>query len=146
MIRYVENFRDLVATPFRDGVNAICWRRGLGGDFAGVVAGLGAGEGIVRLEKGQLPALRLSGVGRIAVDCMLDDVRMLRAQAFAPELNCVYGYPRDEETFPTDVYSFHADRAPVAAETWLCTYHGAASEGLRNEDARRRVDVPEIRA
>jgi hypothetical protein len=46
----------------------------------------------------------------------------------------------------TDVFSFHADSAPVEADTWLCTYHGPASEGLRNEEAQRRVDVPATRA
>jgi hypothetical protein len=45
----------------------------------------------------------------------------------------------------TDVFSFHADSAPVEAETWLCTYFGPASEGLRHEEAQRRVDVPETR-
>ena len=29
---------------------------------------------------------------------------------------------------------------------YLCTYFGAASEGLNNEEAIRRVDVPETRA
>ena len=54
----------------------------------------------------------------------------------------------DEEPgpVPTDVFSFHADSAPVEADTWLCTYHGAPSEGLRNEDAQRRVDIPATRA
>jgi hypothetical protein len=47
---------------------------------------------------------------------------------------------------PTDVYSFHADRATVETDTYLCSYTEAASEGLRNEEARRWVDVPEIRA
>jgi len=47
---------------------------------------------------------------------------------------------------PTDVYSFHADSATVEADTYLCTYHGAPSEGLRNEEALRRIDVPETRA
>ena len=46
----------------------------------------------------------------------------------------------------TDVFSFHADSATVAADTWLCTYHGAASAGLRNDEAQRRVDLPATRA
>jgi hypothetical protein len=148
VIRYVENFRELVATSFDDGINAVCWPRTLAGDFAEVVACLGGGEGIVSLDEARLRALPLSGAGRGAVECMLADLRLLRSHGFAPELNCIYGYPHDEddETFPTDVYSFHADRAPIAAETWLCTYHGAASEGLRNDEARRRVEVPAFRA
>ena len=34
----------------------------------------------------------------------------------------------------------------MEADTWLCTYHGPASEGLRNEEALRRVDLSETRA
>jgi hypothetical protein len=32
------------------------------------------------------------------------------------------------------------------ADTWLCTYVGAPSEGLRHEEAERRVDLPATRA
>ncbi len=148
MIRDVDNFHDLVTTPFAHGINAVCWRRALPGDFAEVVAALGGGEGIIGLDEARLRGLRLGEAGRVAIECMLEDLRRLRAHGFAPELNCIHGYPRDEEdeVFPTDVYSFHADRAPIAAETWLCTYHGAASEGLANAEARRRIEVPAMRA
>jgi hypothetical protein len=44
------------------------------------------------------------------------------------------------------VYSFHADSAPVATDTFLCSYTESSSEGLRNEDARRCVEVAETRA
>ncbi|MGB8170874.1 MAG: hypothetical protein WCF18_25440, partial [Chthoniobacteraceae bacterium] len=79
---------------------------------------------------------------------MLEDQRRLVELDRDPVLNCIHGYPRDEEPgpVPTDVFSFHADSAPVQADTWLCTYHGSASEGLRNDEAQRRVDVPETRA
>lgn len=46
----------------------------------------------------------------------------------------------------TDVTSFHVDRAPVEADTYLCTYLGATSEGIANEAAIRRVDVSETRS
>ncbi|HUR58424.1 MAG TPA: hypothetical protein VM029_11980 [Opitutaceae bacterium] len=148
MIRYVQSFQDLVATPFATGINAVCWPRTPAGDFAEIVAHLGPGEGIVGLDEKRLRALALSAAGRVAVEFLLEDLRLLRSHGFAPELNCIYGYPRDEgdESFPTDVYSFHADRAPIAAETWLCTYHGAPSEGLANDEAQRRIDVPARRA
>ncbi|HXE55229.1 MAG TPA: hypothetical protein VN541_19555, partial [Tepidisphaeraceae bacterium] len=89
-----------------------------------------------------------SAAGRAAIACMLADLRLLRARGLAPELNCICGYRRDDESgsLPTDVYSFHADRAPIAVDTWLCTYHGAPSEGVRNDEARRRVEVPALRA
>jgi hypothetical protein len=138
----------LVATPFAGGVNALCWERTLPGDFGEVVALLGAGEGIVTLDEARLRGLPASAAGRSAIDQMLADLRLLRARDLDPGLNIIHGYPRDEEPGPvaTDVFSYHADSAPVEADTWLCTYHGPASEGLRNEEAQRRVDIGATRA
>ena len=93
-------------------------------------------------------SLPVSPAGRIAIDFMLADLRRLRDHDRDPVLNRIDGYPRDEDPGPvaTDVMSFHADSAPVEADTWLCTYHGACSEGLRNDEALRKVDLPELRA
>jgi hypothetical protein len=90
----------------------------------------------------------VSPAGRLAVDVMLTDLRQLRARELDPVLNCIHAYPRDENPGPviTDVFSFHVDSAPVEADTYLCTYLGPPSEGLRNEEARRRVDIPATRA
>lgn len=145
-IQRVNSFPELAATPFADGVNALCWERAFSGDFAEIVTLLGAGEGIVTLDETRLLALPVSAAGRTAVEQMLADQRLLRDRDLDPVLNCIYGYPRDDDAVPTDVYSFHADRAPVQADTWLCTYHGAPSEGLRNEDAQRRVEVAATRS
>ena len=147
-IKVVGSFDELLATPFADGVNALCWPRTLPGDFAEVVGLLGVGEGITTLDEARLRSLPVSAAGRAAIDFLLEDQRLLRAHERDPVLNCIHGYPRDEDTGPvrTDVFSFHADSAPVETDTWLCTYHGRASEGLRNEEARRRVDIPETRA
>ncbi len=148
-IKRVRSFEELVAAHFADGVNALCWERTLSGDFGEVVERLGVTEeGITALDESRLRGLRLGARGKAAVDVMLEDLRLLRAQNRDPVLNCIHGYPRDEEAGPvsTDVFSFHADSAPVEADTWLCTYHGLPSEGLRNEEARRRVDVPGTRA
>jgi hypothetical protein len=148
--RVVQGFHELVTTPFAGGVNALCWPRELAGDFGEVVARLSAGEAeaITTLDEARLRALSVSPVGRVAVDYMLADLRRLRETGRDPALNCIHGYPRDEEAGPvaTDVFSFHADSAPVEADTWLCTYFGPPSEGLRNDEARRRVDVPATRA
>lgn len=147
-IQYVHTFDDLLATPFAGDVNALCWSRTLSGDFSEVVVQLGAGEGIVALDEPRLRALSLSPAGEAAIGGMIEDLRLLRDRGLDPALNIIYGYPRDEESGPvaTDVFSFHADSAPVQADTWLCTYHGAPSEGLLNENAQRRVDAPETRA
>jgi hypothetical protein len=149
-IKRVQSFSELATTPFAGGVNALCWPRQLPGDFGEVVARLGAGEGeaITTLDEALLQALPVSPAGRIAIDHLLEDLRRLRELGRDPALNCIHGYPRDEEPGPvaTDVFSYHADSAPVEADTWLCTYFGPPSEGLRNDEARRRVDVPVTRA
>ena len=147
-IRYVNTFDELVATTFAHGVNALCWQRVLPGDFSEVVAQLGRGEGIVPLDDTRLRSLSVSPAGKAAIDVLLSDLRMLRDRGLSPELNCIYAYPRDEEpgAVRTDVFSFHADSATVETDTYLCTYHGASSEGLRNDEARRHIEIPETRA
>jgi hypothetical protein len=147
-VRQVRSFDELRATRFADGVNALCWERTLPGDYAEVIAKLGPGEGIVTLEDERLRALDLTPAGRLAAEAMLADQQILRDHDLAPSLNCVYDCVRgaDAGVVPTDVMSFHVDSAPVEVDTWLCTYHGACSEGLRNEDALLKVEIPEIRA
>ena len=147
-IRLVKSFDELVATPFEGGVNALCWQRTLAGDFGEVVEQLGGGEGIVTLDDARLNRLAVSAAGRAAIEILLEDQRLLREHDLEPVLNCIHGYPRDEDAgpVPTDVFSFHTDSATVETDTWLCTYHGLASEGLRNDEAQRRVDIPETRA
>ena len=147
-IKVVNSFPELVTTPFGDGINALCWQRALSGDFHEVVKQLGLTEKITTLDAARLRALPLSAAGRAAVDILLEDQRRLLDHGLAPILDCIPAYPRDEDPgpVPIDVYSFHADRATVETDTYLCCYHGPASEGLRNDQAQRRVDIPETRA
>ncbi len=149
-IRAVSSFDELVTTPFAGGVNALCWQRDLAGDFTEVAAQIGAGDEIVTLDPDSLAAMRgaLSPAGQAAVDTMLADYGLLAGRGLDPCLDCIPAYPRDvtDEILRTDVYSFHADRAPVMADTYLCTYIGACSEGLPNEQAIRHVDIDETRA
>ena len=93
-------------------------------------------------------ALELSEEGRVAREVLLQDQELLRARELQPSLDCVNGYTYEieSELLRTDVQSWHVDSATVEADTYLCTYFGPTSEGLRNEEARRRVDVPEVRA
>jgi hypothetical protein len=147
-IKRVSSFQELITTPFADGINALCWERTLSGDFAEVVGQLDASEGVATLDESLLVGLSVSQAGLLAIDQLLEDYRLLRNNDLDPVLNCIRDYPRDENPgpVPTDVFSFHADSATVEADTYLCTYHGPASEGLRNEDAQRRVNIPETRA
>jgi hypothetical protein len=147
-IKLVNSFHELVTTPFSDGVNALCWPRVLSGDFAEVVEHLPVSEGIISLDEVQLRALPVSAAGRSAIDILIEDQRLLRSHDLDPVLNCIKSYSRDENPgpVPTDVFSFHSDSATVKTDTYLCTYYGPASEGLRNDEARRRVDILETRA
>lgn len=143
----VTNFEDLVATPFDGAINAICWTRTLNGDFAEIVNKAALTENITVLEQEDLCALELSEAGQLARNIILHDLHLLTAHGAAPVLNVIRCYERDElyPFFPTDVYSFHADRSPVPTDTFLCTYYGAPSEILPNAQAQQKVVVPEIR-
>ena len=147
-IRVVKSFAELVSTPFRDGVNALCWERTLAGDFGEIVERLGSDDGMTSLDAARLGALHLSPAGQIAADVMSNDLRLLGDLGLSPVLDCIRNYPCDEDAGPvrTDVYSWHVDSATVEADTWLCTYFGATSEALRNDEALRRTDIAETRA
>ena len=147
-VRTVGSFEELTATRFAGDINALCWPRQLPGDFQEIVDRLEAQEGMTTIGDDDLRALRLSYAGAVSRDALLADQALLRDNGLVPILDCITGYPRDEQAGPvtTDVYSFHVDRAPVEADTYLCTYIGRSSEGLLNETAVRRVDVAETRA
>ncbi len=147
-IKVVDSFHELITTPFGGGFNAFCWQRTLPGNFSEVVEHLGASDSITTVDDSRLLALPVSAEGRVAMEVLLKDLRRLRNHGLDPVLDCIHRYPRDEDpgAVATDVYSFHADSATVEADTYLCTYHGASSEGIRNDEAQRRVDIPETRA
>lgn len=147
-VRHVRSFAELLATPFGGRVNALCWPRHLPGDFGAVVARIRTDEAMVTLDEATLRDLPVGAAGQLAIDALIADLQLLREHQRDPVLNCIHGYPRDDSPapIPTDVFSWHADSAPVPADTWLCTYHGAPSQGLRNEDAQHRIDDPATRA
>ncbi len=147
-LRRVRSFAELATTRLADGVTALCWPRVLPGDFAAVAAALpGRREGIHLLDEDELCRLPLGAAGRAAVAVMLADWRLLRDHGLDPALNLIHGYARDKHPgpVPTDVFSYHADSATVEADTWLCTYSGAPTEGLCQGEAQRCIDRPETR-
>ena len=146
-IRIVKDFDELIATPFSGDINALCWPRQLPGDFREVAERLRAEPGITTIGDDDLRDLQLSAAGRVARDVLIADQAMLRERGLAPALDCVVGHPRPPGLpIPTDVTSFHVDRAPIEVDTYLCTYTGESTEGLANQLAVRRVDVSETRA
>lgn len=150
-IKVVASFEELASTSFTDGINALCWPRVLPGDFGEVVTQLQAAKGITTIDDERLLSLDLSAQGIIARDLLLEDQQRLRALDLAPVLDCINGYQHEDDEpdgdpVPTHVQSFHADSATIQADTWLCTYFGPSSEGLRNDQTRKRIDVLETRA
>lgn len=145
-VKVVGSFDELVSTPYADGVNALCWPRVLEGNFREIVEQVGFSEQFVSLDEEWLMALSLSADGKVARDVLLKDLELLGSRDLLPSLDCIHRTARDPRPFPTDVYSWHADSATGPADTYLCTYAGACSEGLRNEDAIKRVEIPEARA
>ncbi|QHS58679.1 DUF1826 domain-containing protein [Chitinophaga agri] len=147
-VHCVTTFHDLVSTPFKGQINAICWTRELTGDFAEIVEKLTLDGNITTIEQEDLLALALSEQGQLARETLLSDWQLLEAHGASPVLNVICHYDRDDALpfFPTDVYSFHVDRSPVPTNTFLCTYHGDASDILPNSQGEQKILIPEIRA
>lgn len=146
-IASVATFSDLVNIDFQGAVNAICWHRNLEGNFEEIVSKLQLKENITEVSVEALSALQLSLDGQLAREIILDDLNLLHEFGASPSLNLIKKYERDDELafISTDVYSFHVDRSTVSADTFLCTYHGVASEILSNEEAVQKIKIPEIR-
>jgi hypothetical protein len=146
-VHYVSTFGELVKTPFTGEFNAMCWTRDLAGDFAEIVRVVESDENITELGEEALRELTLSEQGQLARHIILSDLSLLKAKGASPVLNVIKYYDRDEtfSFFPTDVYSFHVDRSPVATDTFLCTYYGEPSEIVPNAQAIQKIAVPGIR-
>lgn len=146
-IHCVTNFQDLVSTPFNGDSNAICWNRNLTGDFSEIVNKVELNGNITVIDQEGLIELKLSEQGQLAREILLNDFNLLKAYGAAPILNVIKCYERDDNLpfFPTDVYSFHVDRSPIAIDTFLCTYYGESSEIIPNSQATQKIRIPEIR-
>ncbi|KQM76296.1 hypothetical protein ASE74_19795 [Pedobacter sp. Leaf216] len=146
-VKVVSTFTELVETDFYENVNAICWFRNLAGDFGEIVSKLELKENLTEVSMEALNALELSKEGSIARAIILSDYQLLAGFGASPSLNLLKSYERDDEFdfISTDVYSFHVDRSPIGTDTFLCTYHGAPSEILANDEAEQKIMIPEIR-
>ncbi len=143
----VYTFSELISTHFQGEMNAICWYRNLVGDFKEIVAQLQLKENVTEISIEDLLALQLSVQGHLAREIILNDMQLLADLGASPALNLIQSYERDDERnfISTDVYSYHVDRSPIETDTFLCTYHGAASEILPNDQAQQKILIPEIR-
>ncbi|WP_336703479.1 DUF1826 domain-containing protein [Chryseobacterium indologenes] len=143
----VSSFSELVNTRFQGAMNAICWHRNLVGDFQEIVTKLQLKDDITEVSSEDLLALELSEEGSMAREIILNDLQLLTDFGASPVLNLLKCYERDQELgfISTDVYSYHVDRSPVGTDTFLCTYHGAASDIIANDEVEQKILIPEIR-
>lgn len=143
----VASFSELMNTDFQGNTNALCWHRNLEGDFEEIVSKLQLKENITEVSADDLSALQLSEKGSVARDIILNDLQLLTDFGASPSLNLLKHYERDEEFdfISTDVYSWHVDRSPVGTDTFLCTYYGAASDIIPNDEVLQKIVIPEIR-
>lgn len=146
-IGLVSTFPELVNTQFQGKMNALCWSRNLAGDFKEIINKLELIENITEISRDDLLALTLSEQGNLAREIILQDMQLLADFGASPSLNLLKHYERDDELdfISTDVYSFHVDRSPIATDTFLCTYYGAASDIVPNEQVEQKILIPEIR-
>lgn len=146
-IKVVNDFPELVNTTFQGLNNAICWQRNLFGDFEEIVCKLSLEENITEISIEDLLALNLSENGNLARKIILSDIQLLTDFGASPSLNLLKCYERDDELdfISTDVYSYHVDRSPIATDTFLCTYYGAASDIIANDQVEQKILIPEIR-
>ncbi|MDR2248945.1 DUF1826 domain-containing protein [Acinetobacter sp.] len=146
-IEVVSSFAELINTHFQRETNAICWSRNLLGDFKEIVDKLQLIDNITEISVEDLLVLQLSEQAHLARGIILNDIQRLTDLGASPSLNLLKNYERDEELdfISTDVYSFHVDRSPIETDTFLCTYYGAASDIVPNDQVEQKVLIPEIR-
>lgn len=145
-IKTFSTFDELVNNRFQGNTNAFCWQRNLDGDFAEIVKQLSLKEDITEISTDDLLELQLSPMGNRAREIILNDIQLLENFGAASSLNLLKSYERDDEFnfIARDVYSFHVDRSPIAADTYLCTYFGASSDIVPNHQATQKILIPEI--
>ncbi|MDV2441851.1 DUF1826 domain-containing protein [Acinetobacter gerneri] len=145
-IGIVSTFSELVDLHFQGKMNAICWHRNLLGDFKEIVDKLELKDDITEVSIEDLLALKLTENGQLARQVILQDIKSLSDFGALPCLNLLKKYERDDELdfISTDVYSYHVDRSPIETDTFLCTYYGAASDILPNDQVEQKILIPEI--
>lgn len=147
-VKTVSSFSELSTIHFKDEINAICWQRDLEGDFKEIVAQLQLKDNVTEVSVDDLEQLNLTEQGNIAREIIINDLTNLTAIGAQPILNLLKLYERDDEFdfISTDVYSFHVDRSPIGTSTFLCTYFGASSDIIPNNEVDQKILIPEVRA
>lgn len=147
-VAFVGDFASLVAFEFSGDINAVRWTRELAGNFGEIERALPSVDDITSLDQADLADLSLSPSGRQARDELIRDLELLIEQGLQPSLDLVPSGPGNRNPGPvrTDVADWHADSANTIADTYLCTYTGASSQGIPNQDVVARPADPTSRA
>lgn len=155
-VQVVDTLETLLTQPFGYGANAMCLPRNFDVDIEDgfnelaqmLVTGMSEDDDLVAVDEHLLKTLPVSSAGRRAALVLCEDLLCLREHGRDPTLNCIRAYATDDRGLPiaTDVMSFHVDRADIEVDTFLCTYAGAPSELLDNDDATRLIDDHAIRS
>ena len=72
---HVNNFQDLISTPFQGTTNAISWSRELEGNFEEIVNAIAFEGTMLEIDEEDLLALELSEAGKVARETILSDFR-----------------------------------------------------------------------
>lgn len=146
-VEVVDSFSNLVDFNFYGSKNAVCWERKLIGDFEEITNKLALKEDITEVSIDDLLVLDLTEKGNLARNIIISDLKELSKFGAQPTLNLLKSYSRDTDFdfISTDVYSFHVDRSPLLIDTYLCTYYGASSDIIPNEQVTQKILIPEIR-
>lgn len=146
-IKIVSTFHELITTVFEGKNNALCWQRSFDVDFKEIVNKLQLKEHVTDVSIENILSLQLSEKGCLAREIIINDMKLLEQFGAQPTLNLIEYYDRDEDLpfISTDVYSYHVDRSEILIDTFLCTYHGASSDIIPNDQVDQKILIPEIR-
>ena len=146
-VEFVSSFKELFTHEFHDQVNALGWIRTVEANFKEIAEKLMLEEDITEITLSDLYALDLTESGKKARTIIIEDYHNLEEQGAQPSLNLLKSYPTDDDFdfISTDVYSFHVDRSPVPTDTILCTYYGASSDIIPNDEVILKKDEPATR-
>lgn len=144
---HVNSFDEFINANFHNSINAVGWMRDLNVDFREIVERLTLEDNITEVYPEDLLDLELSENGKKAREIILNDYQSLLEYGAQPSINLIKNYQRDDELdfISTDVYSYHVDRSPVGLPTFLCTYFGAASDIIPNNQAIQKIKIPSVR-
>lgn len=147
-VEIVDNFDDLVNFNYYGTKNAVCLDRNIVGDFEEIVSKLKLKDNITEVSIQELNLLQLSEQGSLAREIIISDYNNLANYGAQPTLNLLQSYERDDvfDFISTDVYSYHVDRSPIGTDTFLCTYFGASSDIIANNEVIQKIQIPEVRA